>query len=328
MKTILHIVAAALLVLVTPAAYAKNTSPAPRAAKPTAVAVTAKKASFWKPSTWRIFAKRKAAPAPVVAQPKLKPKPKPDSSVVRRGSGQRSSRKPSATGTVPATSPTKARPTTAVIASAAPRRANTPPTPGSASVTAATPVDVLAKPPAATPVETDRLQEQYSQGTALGRAMRGVLEDLENQSTQPTEVKTETVVARVTAFHAGDRNSAAGKTNTPGVRLRVATETQIGVAAGPAELLGSYVIIVINGKEYRYLVADVGSAVEKRTASRGTAPVIDLYAPGGQRWDSYKPVQIVQVTGAAHLLLQDVRHRDDFLRKDVFERALAMAQGS
>jgi hypothetical protein len=303
MKTFLNIIVAALLVLsVTPAARAeKNSQTAARTAAPTAAALAAKK-----PFLWGIFSRERKAQA-VAPEPAARPKPKPNVNAgTRRSSGQRSSRNASATTAATATASVKVTPTEAAPAAPAD--------------------NVLAKPPAAVPVETDRLQRQYSPKTTLGRAMRGVLEDLEDQSTQPTEVVKETVVARVTAFHAGDANSAAGKTNTPGVKLQKATETQIGVAAGPAELLGSYAIVTIDGKEYRYLIADVGSAVEKRTASNGKATVIDLYAPGGQRWESYKPVELVKITGAAHMLLQDVEDRGDFLRGDVFRRALHLAR--
>lgn len=302
MKTFLQTIVALLLVLsVTPAARAETKKNEPKhSASAEATSSRAPRRPFW-----RVFSrapKLATVPAPVPVAARA-PKPKPAASVVvRRSLGQRSSQNASATRVVPATAPLKVTPTSVA--------------------------DVLAKPPAPTPVETGAIQRQYSPNTTLGRAMRDVLEGLESQSTQPTAVVEERIVARVTAFHGGDCNTDSGKTNTPGVRLQRATETQIGVAAGPAKLLGSYAVVTIDGKEYRYLIADIGSAVEKRTASGGQAPVIDLYAPGGERWERYKPVQIVKITGAAHMLLQDIDRRDEFLRRDVFQRALSLARRS
>jgi hypothetical protein len=157
--------------------------------------------------------------------------------------------------------------------------------------------------------------------------MRQLWERLSGEAARPTEVEHRVLPnVRLTAYHKGDPNSAARKASVPGVPLRVATATQIGVAAGPTELIGSYAIVDDeNGADRVYLIADTGTAVEKKTASGGKAPVIDLYAPGGEDWPSYQSVEIVQITGAAHILLQDPSRRDDFLERSVFNRALALA---
>lgn len=185
--------------------------------------------------------------------------------------------------------------------------------------------DPLAVPPAQKPISTEAQQAAYSEKSTLGRAMREHFEELEAQSVQSTKVVEETMVARVTAYDDGDANSAAGRSSTH-VPLQEATQTEIGVAAGPVELLGSYVIVEREGKKYRYLIADTGSAVEKKTASDGKAPVIDLYHEDGQEWPDYQKVVVVKITGASHMMLRRPSERDEFLDPEVFRRARELAR--
>ncbi len=317
MKTLLHIIAALLLVLVTP--VAAREAKKEKVATPTPAKIEAKPKTFFQ----KLFS-RSPKPKPVAAvavassaTAKVAPKPKPRPATptgVRRGQGQRPD--PKNGGATAARS----------VASAAKKPATPAPV---AEATA----NVLDRAPAAEPIDTSGTQEAYSAKSNLGRAMRAVWQRLSNEAATPTSVEVETIPrVRVTAYDKGDANSAAKRSST-GVPLQPATATQIGVAAGPSELLGSYVVVEKDGGERVYLVADVGGAVESEKASGGTAPVIDLYEPKEpgesiaewQDWDSYQSVRVVQVRGAAHLLLQEPSLRDDFLDPRIYAEALALA---
>jgi hypothetical protein len=316
MKTnaLLLVIVAFLMSLVT--AEARDPKPQKTASAPAAAAPAEKKRGF---ISRLLFRDRAKPAAPIQAPAAARPKPKPnlaETSAARRSQGQRPDPKRSATKAVSATASAKVTP----------NRSAAPATPK-------VPANVLAKAPAPTPVDTSLIQEAYSTRSVLGRAMRSLWSSLSGEAAKPTTVEQKLLPrVRVTAYHNDDADSAAKRSSTQ-VQLRPATPTQIGVAAGPAELLGSYAIVKRDGVELRYLIADTGSDVEKKTASDGEAPVIDLYEPREkdesveewQDWESYQPVRIVQIKGASHLLLQKTSVRDEFLRLEVFEHALSLS---
>lgn len=298
-----------------------------REKKETAAPATRAETSAEKPSFFaRLFRHLPAPPMPkAVTAAAAKPKPKPASSAVnRRSEGPRLDPKRGVTKAVSATASAGKAPARAV-ANVSPKKEIEKPL-----------ANVLDKAPSSAPIDTAKIRAAYSTQSALGRAMRELWGRLSAEAAEPTTVEREVLPrVRVTAYHAGDSNSAAKKSST-GVPLRPATANQIGVAAGPAELIGSYAIVRKDGGERCYLIADTGSAVEKETASGGEAPVIDLYEPRAsgegeaewQDWDSYQAVQIVRIEGAAHLLLQKVSRRDDYLEQGVFRKALALSAKS
>lgn len=320
-RTFFAIIAMLFLSMLSLEAHDKTVTVAARSS----AATSAEKPGFFR----RLFSREKAKPAVRVSPPVAgaRPKPKPnlaETSAARRSQGQRLDPKRGVTKAVPATA--SARKVPAKVA-----------TKGTVKAEPEKPLaSVLDRAPAPAPIDTKKKQQEYSKQSALGLAMRDLWGKLSGEAARPTTVERETLPrVRVTAYHKGDANSAAKRSST-GVPLRPATESQIGVAAGPAELLGSYAIVKKDGGERLYLIADTGSDVEKETASGGEAPVIDLYEPRAkgesiaswQNWDSYQTVQIVRIEGAAHLLLQDVSRRDDYLERDVFHRALEIASKS
>jgi hypothetical protein len=312
-RTLLHIVVSLLLVLVTPAAARDSKKDEIRATP--AAAASPEKKSFLE----RLFSRTPKLPAvsPTreVAAAKPKPKPRPATQTgVRRGQGQRPDPKNGGATTARSVASAAKKPAPAKL-----------PEPAAASV--------LEKAPAAEPIDTSEKRDAYSPKTPLGCAMRRLWGELSAEAAEPTEVEKIVVSrVRVTAYDKGDPNSAAKKSST-GVSLRPATKTQIGVAAGPAEWLGAYAIVEKDGARRVYLIADVGGAVESQKASGGTAPVLDLYEPKEpgeslaewQDWDSYQSVELVQVRGAAHLLLQLPSRRDDFLDPQIYAKVVALA---
>lgn len=161
--------------------------------------------------------------------------------------------------------------------------------------------------------------------TRLGRAWESAWDVAVAQSSSEPSVEIERKKARITAFCGGDRNSAQKKSST-GLTLRPATETQIGVASGHPEDVGKYVTVETPRGDRTYLIADSGSAlVTKEADTENVGEVVDLYAPGGQKWDSYQRVTIVAVEGSAHLLLTPPSERRRFLEWATYRHALAMA---
>ncbi len=162
--------------------------------------------------------------------------------------------------------------------------------------------------------------------TRLGRAWESAWDAAIAQGSSEPSVEVERKEARITAFSRGDANSAQRKSSTPGITLRPATETQIGVASGHPEDVGKYVTVETRSGERTYFIADTGSAlVTKEADKRNVGEVVDLYAPGGEKWDSYQKVTIVTVEGPNHLLLTPPSERRRFLEWETYRRALAMA---
>ncbi len=108
---------------------------------------------------------------------------------------------------------------------------------------------------------------------------------------------------RTTAYwkheRGGDRDTNAGRSST-GVRLRFATSSQIGIGACDPEIIrqGSLVETVQGNQVLRYVLGDTGGGVTNQTASKGTAPIIDLFAK-----TEYKGrIRIIPYTGATPFL--------------------------
>jgi hypothetical protein len=268
--------------------------------------------------------KPKQKPAAIAVAPKPDVPP-PRSKVAKRpSSGQRSApNKASVARTAPKAAPARTVPQTKVATARPP----SPPkeTVKRAKAPTSCPLAALPSPAPTNP----KWRPKYSRRSQLGRNMDAKWGEVVAQSVQPTKAIAEPpVVARVTAYNKSDKWSARRQSATS-VRLREAIPgKQIGVAAVPTALVGSYIVVTINGKEHVYLGADLGSAVEKRTAARGSALVVDLFCTKGQKWDDYKTVEIFRVSGAGHLLMAHPAERSSYLEWETFNTVCELARGN